>query len=107
MSLGISERLELDTLKRNVAEQQRRIESLEGAIRARTPAALAGCNATRQAEARRLDEAIASILASHASAPALTAKELGKALARAGFGRVIPERTLRRHLNSVRGHGHT
>lgn len=114
MALGLSELVRFEALERRVEEQQRhieaqdrQIEALQTALRARSPAALAHRNAARQAEARRLDNAIASVLASRVDGTELTAKELGKALERNGFNRVIPERTLRRHLNSARGHGHT
>lgn len=103
MGMGIAERIDFDTLKRQVTEQQHRIEVLEAALRTRPPPSLGPHNAARQAAAQRLDEWIAHVLAAHAEPSRLTAKQVGRALERAGFDRVVPERTLRRHLKSVRG----
>ena len=105
MSMAISEAVRFRELERLVTEQQRRIVALEAALTARKP--LAEINESRRADVRQLRTAIADVLAAHPEPDRLTAKHVGRALERAGFQRVPPERTLRRHLTAVRGHGRT
>ena len=58
---------------------------------------------SRRAEVRQLRQAIAEVLASQPDSDGLTAKQVGRALERAGFERPPPERSLLRHMKLVRG----
>lgn len=94
-------------LERQVAELRRRVADLEARIEARSPEPLQRVNDRRQAEAHRLEEAIAAILSEQSEPHELTAKDVGRALERRGFDRLPAERTLRLHLAAVRGNGNT
>ena len=86
----------------------RRVRDLErenGRLRAQlaaAPASLQRVNETRQAAATRLQAAISATLAREADPEALTAKEVMKALARAGWTDLPSVRTVQRHLDSLR-----
>lgn len=98
MSLSVGDRLLLQALKRLLDQRLlERIEALEAQVAARP---LAKLNAARARQSGRLDQAIAAVLAEH---PGLRAKEVGKALERAGFSPLPTERTLRLHLARSRG----
>ena len=66
------------------------------------PETLRRVNDERQAAATRLQTAIAQALASEADRGTLTAKEVMKALARAGWTDLPSVRTVQRHLDSLR-----
>ena len=66
------------------------------------PATLQRVNDERQAAATRLQTAIAAALGREADSGTLTAKEVMKALARAGWTDLPSVRTVQRHLDSLR-----
>ena len=66
------------------------------------PATLQRVNDERQAASERLREAIAQALASEADPEAVSAKQVMKALARAGWTDLPSVRTVQRHLDSLR-----
>ncbi len=86
----------------------RRVRDLErenGRLRAQlaaAPASLQRVNDERQAASERLREAIAQALASEADPEAVSAKQVMKALARAGWTDLPSVRTVQRHLDSLR-----
>ena len=79
------------------AELGRLRQQLEGG-----PASLQRVNDERQAAATRLQTAIAQALASEADPEAVSAKQVMKALARAGWTDLPSVRTVQRHLDSLR-----
>ena len=66
------------------------------------PETLRRVNDERQAAATRLQTAIAQALASEAAPEAVSAKQVMKALARAGWTDLPSVRTVQRHLDSLR-----
>ena len=70
------------------------------------PAALQRVNDERQAAATRLQEAIAAALAREADPEAVSAKQVMKALARAGWTELPSVRTVQRHLDALRHSAH-
>lgn len=111
MGMSITETLRVQTLERQVAELQTRIESLE-AQRAPTqpvqhasravPAPLQQINTTRQGRRARLCNAIASILTRCSHPDSLTGKDVEQALARGGFEPMPKPRTVRLRLAEAR-----
>lgn len=114
MGMSITERLELDAVKRQageVPELKARIAALEAAARrtqaAPTPAPalpnqLQQINASRQTRCNALRSAIADVLAQAPHPESITAKELAQALERVGFAPIPRERALRLRLAEVR-----
>ena len=86
----------------------RRVRDLErenGRLRAQlaaAPASLQRVNDERQAASERLREAIAQALAREADPEAASAKQVMKALARAGWTELPSVRTVQRHLDALR-----
>lgn len=74
---------------------------------AQPPEPLAHVNEGRRAERERLDAAISAALAADGGSGTWTAKEVGKALERAGFAPLPARRTIADHLKALRARGGT
>ena len=89
-------------------ELLRRIRDLEGELAhlrrqlEAGPDTLRRVNDERQASAERLREAIAAALTREAHPEAVSAKQVMKALARAGWTELPSVRTVQRHLDALR-----
>jgi hypothetical protein len=77
------------------------------ADRSAQPDALSEHNRARQADGERLDAAISAALAADAGSGTWTAKEVGRALERAGFTPLPARRTVADHLKALRARGGT
>ena len=88
-------------LLRRIRDLEAELASLRRQLEA-GPETLRRVNGERQAAATRLQEAIAAALAREADPGALTAKQVMKALARAGWTELPSVRTVQRHLDPLR-----
>lgn len=106
---SVNERLA--DLERIVREQGERIVALEvraqGEIASRQSAPLKRRNAERVGAGARLREAIRAILAAHPGPAEMTGKHVRAALERQGFTPLPALRTVRLHLQRIRGNGNT
>lgn len=108
MSMSISEAMQ--ALERQLADIRAELAALKARLDEscpRAPASLANRNGERHAEALRLREAIAGVLATHPAPESLTAKQLRRALEVAHIQVPQSDRTLRWHLAALRGNGNT
>ena len=88
-------------LLRRVRDLERENACLRAQLAA-APASLQRVNDERQVAATRLQAAIAQALASEVDPEAVSAKQVMKALARAGWTDLPSVRTVQRHLDSLR-----